>query len=336
MPGKVSAQPLAPLLIWDRLEVGPVRVEPRRLTATYTVVRAGRRESTDLIYSYEEDVFTPGEAADENLAAMITAQVALNYGLFAPEIVFHGAFDERDRRFLNDMAANTAREIYVKKFLQPNPFLVGAAAQLPVDRSGEYLQARLTFPDPEPATGGGGAGWERDPQACAVLSSGGKDSLLSYGLLAECGAPVHPIFVNESGRHWFTALNAYRHFKDHVPGTARVWTNCDRVYRVPAAPDAVHPPRFRRCARRHLSGAPVDGGRISVRGPADHAQAGHRPPGHRRRIRHQSARAASGHPALRRASTTRVAGSIWASAATSSARAGAYISSRSCVTCRNS
>jgi len=232
MPGRTQSGPLAPLLIWDRLEVGPVRVEPRRLIAPYTVVRAGSRETMDLIYSYEEDVFAPGEAADANLAAMITAQVALNYGLFASELVFHGAFDERDRRFLADMAANTAREIYIKKFLQPNPFLIGAATQLAVDRRGDYLQARLVFPDPEPDSGpaNAGGGWGADPQACAVLSSGGKDSLLSYGLLSECGVAVHPIFVNESGHHWFTALNAYRHFKDQVKNTSRVWTNCDRVF----------------------------------------------------------------------------------------------------------
>ena len=39
-----------------------------------------------------------------------------------------------------------------------------------------------------------------------------------------------PIFVNESGRHWYTALNAHRHFAATVPGTSRVWTNCDRVF----------------------------------------------------------------------------------------------------------
>jgi hypothetical protein len=53
---------------------------------------------------------------------------------------------------------------------------------------------------------------------------------LSYGLLNEIGREVHPIFVNESGRHWFTALNAYRHFKDNVPNTARVWVNSDRLF----------------------------------------------------------------------------------------------------------
>ena len=49
---------------------------------------------------------------------MIGAQVALNYGLFCRKIVFHGIFDGTDRRFLSDMAQNTAREIYVKKFLE--------------------------------------------------------------------------------------------------------------------------------------------------------------------------------------------------------------------------
>ncbi|MFP3912873.1 MAG: hypothetical protein ACLFUT_12435, partial [Desulfobacteraceae bacterium] len=41
----------------------------------------------------------------------------------------------------------------------------------------------------------------------AVSSSGGKESLLTYGLLQELGIETHPLFVNESGRHWFTALN---------------------------------------------------------------------------------------------------------------------------------
>jgi mycofactocin system creatininase family protein len=63
-----------------------------------------------------------------------------------------------------------------------------------------------------------------------VLSSGGKESLLSHGLLDELGVETHPIFVNESGRHWFTALNAYRHFSAEVPRTSRVWTNSDRVF----------------------------------------------------------------------------------------------------------
>jgi len=230
-PGRSQApeNPLDELVVFDGLEIGPVRLEPDRLVAPYRLFFNGTEETTDLIYKYEEDVFEPGSPASQNLAAMLASQVALNYGLFCRTLVFHGVFDETDRQFIRDMAENTAREIYVKKFLEHNPFLTGPAARMRVVKPDRFLKAEIQFPD-------GHAGrlqwrlWPNERNRHAVLSSGGKDSLLSYGLLQEIGKEVHPIFVNESGRHWFTALNAYRHFKAHVPNTARVWVNSDRVF----------------------------------------------------------------------------------------------------------
>ncbi|MBM3321803.1 MAG: creatininase family protein [Candidatus Eisenbacteria bacterium] len=222
--------PLDALHAFDRLEVGPVEVRRDRLTAPYAVVRGRAKDSIDLVYRFEEPVFDPKSPSDRNLASMAAAQVALNYGLFCREIVFRGAFDETDRRFLAEMAENTAREIYVKKFLEPNPFLVGAGLGIPALPRENYLRASLLFPDAEPA---GKISWRidsADRNRCAVLSSGGKDSLLTYGLLNELGYEVHPIFGNESGRHWFTALNAFRHFQKNVPHTARVWMNSDRLF----------------------------------------------------------------------------------------------------------
>ena len=232
MSAKKKKTPSSPsvLRVIDRLEVGPVTVAPDKLVAPYRVVRGRQTEETSLVYRFEEEVFTPGDPVDENLAAMIAAQVALNYGLFCRELVFRGPYDRHDRRLLEDMARNTAREIYVKKFLEPNPFLRGAAADLPAVKRDSYLQAVLVFPDGDPEATIRSDAWSRDTTRIAVLSSGGKDSLLSHGLLDEIGRQSHPIFVNESGRHWFTALNAYRHFRDQVPHTGRVWTNCDRLF----------------------------------------------------------------------------------------------------------
>ncbi|MBN2431195.1 MAG: creatininase family protein [Acidobacteria bacterium] len=222
---------LGQLQIFERLEVGPVRVEPRRLIAPYTLAGPGGEDRIELIYRYEEDVFDPAAEVDVNLASMIAAQVAVNYGLFCRTMVFRGIFQETDRRFLRDMTENTAREIYVKKILEPNPFLTGAAVQVPPLRLVRYSHARLEFPDERGRNGHGRWQlWPMESRRYAVLSSGGKDSLLSYGLLNEIGDEVHPIFVNESGRHWYTALNAYRHFRNHVPYTARVWMNADRVF----------------------------------------------------------------------------------------------------------
>jgi creatinine amidohydrolase/Fe(II)-dependent formamide hydrolase-like protein len=228
--------PLATLHVIERLEVGPVQLEKRRLIAEYRVTRNGQTETRELIYKFEEDVFDPNATDCKNLAEMMAVQIALNYGLFCKEIAFLGSFDKDDRRFIRDMARNTAREIYVKKFLEPNPFLRGPAAELPTIKKETYLTTKLLFegknePAKDPAAYG--SAWEKregEASRYAVLSSGGKDSLLSYGLLNEMGLEVHPVFLNESGKHWFTALNAYRYFRDSIPHTSRVWTNSDRIF----------------------------------------------------------------------------------------------------------
>ncbi len=221
------APELAPLLCIDALEVSEPRLEKRKLAAVYRVHRGGAVEETELAYRFDEDVFDPADAAHRNLAAVAAAQVALNYGLFCRRIVLHGLLDAQDRRFLNNALHNTAREIYVNKLLRPNPFILPPLAELPVVKRRNYAQAELAFDEPP---GKIALPWRVERDRHAVLSSGGKDSLLSYGLLDELGRETHPIFVNESGRHWFTALNAFRHFSGQVPRTARVWTNADRVF----------------------------------------------------------------------------------------------------------
>ncbi|GJM44376.1 MAG: hypothetical protein DHS20C21_12180 [Gemmatimonadota bacterium] len=218
---------LRALAVIDRLEVGPPQIEPKRVTVPYSVTVGDRTDSMDLIYRWEEDVLRPDHADDRNLAAMIGAQVALNYGLFCREIHFHGELDDADRAFLHKMMDNTSREIYVHRILDENPFILRDTLPKPV-RAERYTQAELIFDGP-------GAPprrtvWSEHSSRHAILSSGGKDSLLTQGLLRELGAETHPIFVNESGRHWYTALNAYRHFQDNVPNTSRVWTNSDRIF----------------------------------------------------------------------------------------------------------
>ena len=88
------------LKVFERLEVGPVKLEPKRLIASYRLFCNGKMEQTELIYSYQESVFDPAEPESQNLAEMIAAQVALNYGLFCESMVFHGLYDDIDRRFI--------------------------------------------------------------------------------------------------------------------------------------------------------------------------------------------------------------------------------------------
>jgi creatinine amidohydrolase/Fe(II)-dependent formamide hydrolase-like protein len=219
--------PLKKLMVIDRLEVGPVRIEKNRLVAPYRVLQNGEVETMDLIYRFEEDVFEPEDLDSQNLAEMIAAQVALNYGLFCKEILFHGSYDAADQSFFRRMAENTAREIYVIKIMHENPFLMGVARDFPLVKSDNYLQAILIFSGqmlPASST------WPVSDNKCAISSSGGKDSLLSFGLLQEMGYETYPVFINESGRHWYTALNAYRYLRDNHSETSRVWMNADRIF----------------------------------------------------------------------------------------------------------
>lgn len=219
------------MLVIDHLTVGPVKIESTRLLMPYTVVQNGKKDVNELIYKYEETVFDPKSSADQNLASMIGAQLALNYGLFCRKITFDGLFDHTDRRFLLTMMENTSREILVNKLYQPNVFLQGEIKNLAVQKQKRYTQASVEFintqfsENPVQWTY-----WPTDRQKHCVLSSGGKDSLLSYGLLKEIGKETHPIFGNESGRHWFTALNGYRYLKEKDVNTARVWMNSDRLF----------------------------------------------------------------------------------------------------------
>lgn len=214
-----------------KLSVKNLEIRKRRVKADYVLsLPDGSTDKTELIYSYEDNFFNPEDSEDINLASVMLAQVAFNYGLFSEVIEFDGLFDETDKQFIRSMTENTSREIISNKLLIDNPFLKEEFRNPIVKKQDRYTAARLDFvntgfPDKKIEN----STLEYNPNAFAILSSGGKDSLLSYGLAQEFGE-VHPVFINESGRHWFTAVNAHRHFKEIEPNTVKPWCNSDRVF----------------------------------------------------------------------------------------------------------
>ena len=216
------------LSVIERLEIGPVQMQPDKLEMPYQIHQQQEIFINHLSYHWEEAVFDPQDQRDQNLASMIGAQVALNYGLFCKEMIFRGPFDDHDIQFIRTMIENTAIEIAVKKFLEPNPFLKIDTSNLEFDPGKSFCQADLSFPDAFESRSYTPAMPETSMHG--ILSSGGKESLLSFGVLNELNRSPHPIFINESGRHWYTALNGYRYLQTRFPQTARVWTNADRIF----------------------------------------------------------------------------------------------------------
>lgn len=223
---------LQSLLVFPRLKVHDLSVEPKRVKATYRLTKPdGSEVQNELIYSYDEKIFDPKDAGSINLASMAAAQVAMNYGLFCQEIIFDGLYDEADQRFILDMTENTSREIYVNKFLMKNEFLLPPSDDISFEKKEQYTGAGITFINTKfPGLKTEKNFPETDKNKFAILSSGGKDSLLTYGMVKDIGGDAHPVFINESGRHWFTAINSHRYLAENEPNTGRVWCNSDRIF----------------------------------------------------------------------------------------------------------
>ena len=225
---------LREFVVFKQLKAGPALIESKRVKIPYTVTKQdGSEVSNELIYTYSEKVFDKEGFEDINLASMMGVQVAMNYGLFCEELVFDGLYDEADQRFISDMIENTSREIYVNKLLQPNEFLKPGYDNVKVEKLKKYTAAKLTFINSALKPNMDKDNWilsSTVKDEYVILSSGGKDSLLSYGVIKELGNQAHPVFINESGRHWFSAINAHKHLEETEPNTSRVWCNSDRVF----------------------------------------------------------------------------------------------------------
>jgi hypothetical protein len=187
---------------------------------------AGEQHLFYLRFKYEEP------PSQNQLALLRLASVTplLNYGLFTKEIRLEWPVSKADFSLLNDFLDVFSKDIFINKLVRKkNPyvlpqFLPSASEVTKANaRPMAKIVAASSIEDVPISI-------EFDENSCGVLSSGGKESLLTYAMLKEIGADVHALYVNESGGHWRTALPAYRHFKKNYPKTARVWTNVDRFY----------------------------------------------------------------------------------------------------------
>ena len=223
---------LRDFVVFDQLLVGPIEIEPKRIKVPYTLFKSDEEAvSNELIYSYSEKVFEPGTYKSLNLASMMAVQLAMNYGLFCHKIVFDGVFGDTDQRFIRDMTENTSREIYVNKLIFPNVFLTDEFQGVKVEKFKFYTASEIHFINTKYKEIN--HTWSKSNTSIndfVILSSGGKDSLLSYGIIKDLGKQAHPVFINESGRHWFTAINAYKHLEATESNTAKVWCNSDRIF----------------------------------------------------------------------------------------------------------
>jgi len=214
------------LRCFDRISIEDPTLFENGIATRYLLWSGPHIVSTRLLFRYERPILDPHDPLMRNLARLIVTMPVINYGLFSDAITLHFPLEAVDVRMVEAMLENTAREIYLNKILGENPFLLPEYRPAAFVKPDRFCRAVLQVDGVERLS------WKvaLDPTGYAVSSSGGKESLLSYGMLNEIGLEPHCCFFNESGRHWYTALNAYRYFKANVPRTWRVWSNVDRLY----------------------------------------------------------------------------------------------------------
>lgn len=190
----------------------------------------GKATEVTLHYKYDAPLYKDADWTMRNQARIHHAVPSLNYGLFCERVVLDFPLTEEDLAYQRHMQDATAREQYLTRFVRDEPHLLILPEYhvKPDEFEPEAVRdlARIEAPveDARPSTK------PVDPERYAVLSSGGKESLLTFGLLRELGRDVSPVYVNESGRHWYTALLSYRLHERTEPRTRRVWTSVDRLY----------------------------------------------------------------------------------------------------------
>ncbi len=227
MPWRRCAIPKSNLLCLSSISLSDLTIEKGTARAEVLVNEFDGKESRfELINKYEQQL-------QENhlpFLRLAFCMPLLNYGLFSEKIQLNFPVSKADLSLLNDLNMIFSRDIFVNKIVHGNnPYILPEffPNEERIKPNDGDPKAVITPTQIIPDTSIGDV---MDPMSSGVLSSGGKDSLLTYGLLKELGANVYPLYVNESGGHWKTALTAYKYHKKTEPNTQRIWTNVDRFY----------------------------------------------------------------------------------------------------------
>ncbi len=225
-PKPNSTVAVANLKCFDRITVHGIKAKSKGFQVSYTLEYDGLKKSYTLIQSYREKF---EERQLEEVAKLVSLVPVTNYCLFTEEVRFDFPLHELDYKFFTDMSDATARDIFVNRIVERTGLIRDEYVPNPEDVQPDDAKPRAHVDLPETFSGTS-LDFETDPSSCIVMTSGGKDSLLTYSLLREIGMRVYPCFFNESGRHWLVALKAYRYFSANIPETRKVWSNLDRLF----------------------------------------------------------------------------------------------------------
>ncbi len=212
------------LISFYRIDVSDPVVEEKKVSAEVTL---DGEKKFKLIFSYQESIDDIPNI--QNLARLMAVMPLVNYGLFTENIFLDFPLSNEDIKYIKDNMDIISRDIFVNKICRRRADFI-KKEYIPNENEMVPENAKTRAVIHTKGTSNEKFNIQADKNKCTILSSGGKESLLTYGLLNELGFKVFPIFFNESGGHWRTALPAYKSFSKNDKNTKKVWSNIDRFY----------------------------------------------------------------------------------------------------------
>ncbi|MBN2603986.1 MAG: hypothetical protein JXA91_07645 [Candidatus Thermoplasmatota archaeon] len=215
------------LISFSSIELAEPIIQDKSVVSTITLNKNnGENKKFELSIKYENKL----DQTHLPLLRMAFFIPLLNYGLFTKKFLLDFPISKIDLFLLNKLNFVFSRDIFVNKILRPRAnyilpeFLINEKNVNYEDANPNGEIIPLNVIDDSAIT------TNIVNKRCGVLSSGGKESLLTYGILKEIGSEVYPLYVNESGGHWRTAIPAYNYHLKNEENTHRIWTNVDRFY----------------------------------------------------------------------------------------------------------
>lgn len=170
----------------------------------------------------------PWITRSSNMIGMAATAAAINYALFTRDLYLDFPISDTDLEFIKESIRINNTEVFVnrlcrrryeffrKEFLPEEKDITENNAE-----GVTQIHSTIMHDDRAVASFGNGV---------AVLSSGGKESLLSHGIFMEMKENPVAFFFNESGGHWRAAKDSYHDFISRGYESFRIWSNVDRFY----------------------------------------------------------------------------------------------------------
>lgn len=210
------------VISFNNIEVDIDKIEKRRITGYIRLDDF----SYKLIFTYAEDI-----EVDRNIAGLILTMPAINYTYFSRKLTLNFPVTEGDMKLVKDFMIINAHEVFINKIINRRYDYIKAEfipSESDINKENADGITELVCPDIVKD----GKAWDTDREKVAIMSSGGKESLLAFGIFNEINRAEnnYAFYFEESGSHWLTAKTAYDYYRNNFSNVMKVWSNTDRFY----------------------------------------------------------------------------------------------------------